>query len=152
MDERYIDFRQVLPYRKGFLGITDTHLIAIRGDYRVEKLLFKHLSAVQAEQAHSFRHRVVGMVATVILLVFGVGVLGGPAFHLNVDDVRLALAGIFAIIFGLVILFGVATSRRIWWLSVKYGSTYKLMPLPGVDLEAIEPFLQVLREEIKNQA
>jgi hypothetical protein len=45
----------------------------------------------------------------------------------------------------------VLTSRRIWWVRVRYGGTPKLIPLPGVEQEMVERFVQILSKEVEDR-
>ena len=59
--------RGTLPYRDGYLELTDSHLFVVRDGYLAESLALRHLSDVTLEEAHSFRHRIWGVVAAVAL-------------------------------------------------------------------------------------
>src|SRR5438105_4376601 len=125
--------RETLPYQGGYMSLTDSHLFVVRDGYVAESLLLLHLSDVTAENAHSFRHRVLGIVAAVVLLSPVVGVLlpddiVGNIAVLALFRGRFGIGLLFAVFFGLYFLWGVLTSRRIWWAHVRYGGTLKLTP------------------------
>jgi hypothetical protein len=149
--------RELLPYRQGYLALTDTHLLVVRNRHLVESLALQHLSAVTTEEAHSFRHRLWGLVAALILLAPPLGLLVAGNFAANLALVglfkgRFGLGLLFAAFFGLMFLWGVVTSRRIWWLQVRYGSARKSVPLPGVEPELLERFVQILDKNVEGQA
>jgi hypothetical protein len=145
--------REALLFDGGFVVLTDTHVRVVRRKDVAESLLLKHLSSVDTEVAHSFRHRILGFLVATLLL--------GASLAVVVRAIALGDMGVFTIVrgrvgvgllcmvfFGLLFLWGVVTSRRVWWITVRYGGTRKLIPLPGVDDGALERFLQILKREI----
>lgn len=144
--------RQTLAYQRGHLTLTDTHLFVVRDGSVAESLALRHLSEPSTEEAHSFRHRVWGLGAGIFFLVpaaallLPAGVVDKVAV-LALFQTKVGLAVVFTMFFGFLFLWGVFRSRRIWWLRIRYGSTTKLLALPGVDPEALGEFMAMLGKE-----
>lgn len=145
MDGRVL---QMLEYDKGYLALTDTHLIVARGGYVAESLALQHLSSVAVEEAHSFRHRILGLAVGLALLAMGTGACAGDFNLMAMFRWRMGIGAIFAVLFGIVFLFSAVMSRRIWWLRVRYGSTPKLIPLAGAAQNSVEQFARVLDDAV----
>ncbi len=102
-----------------------------------------------AEHGHSFRHRGLGIVCAAILLVPSIAVLLAGGNNLAAWGLfrgKLGFASLFGTFFGLLFLWGVFRSRRIWWLHVRYGDGVKNISLPGVDESELEAFLMALKD------
>ena len=143
------DVLQKLPYRNGQLALTSTHLLVVHGKYVVQSLALKHIAAVSTEEAQSFRHRLWGLLAAGVLLIpsialYVAGNFAGNVALLAMFKGRAALGLLFMTFMGLYFLWGVVTSQRIWWLHVRYANVLKLAPLPGVDSEGLEQFVEIL--------
>jgi hypothetical protein len=150
--------RQMLPYQRGYLALTSTHLLVVRNEYLAESFALKHVSAVATDEAHSFRHRVLGLIAGLILLAPPLALLltdnavGGLARLVFFWRGRFAFGVLFLGLFGLLFLWQVLASRRIWWLHLRYGRVPKSVPLPGVDPESLEGFVKALGGQINGNA
>jgi hypothetical protein len=143
--------RHTLSYHKGYLALTSTHLIVARGGYLAESLALQHLSVIGVEEAHSFRHRILGLLAGLALLAVGTGVCTGDFALLGAFHGRLGIGAVFGVFFGIVFLATVAMSRRIWWLRVRYGGTTKLIPLAGAEQEVAERFMAILSMAVEDR-
>src|SRR5207302_6896958 len=53
------DIRHSLIYDRGYVAMTDTHLLVVEDSVVAEFLAFEHLAKVSTEEAHSFRHRII---------------------------------------------------------------------------------------------
>ena len=149
--------RGTLPYRDGYLELTDSHLFVVCDGYLAESLALRHLSDVTLEEAHSFRHRIWGVVAAVALFAPAALALipedlaGGLAL-LAMFRGKVLIAVIFCFFFGLLILWGVVTSQRTSWVRLRYGGGAKLIPLPGVEPHIVEQFVQVVSDAVEDRA
>jgi hypothetical protein len=144
-------FRSTLPFRKGYLALSDTHVLVVRDDTVTERLALKHLSHVAVEQAQSFRYRTIGFIVGLLLLVpvFTLLIPADIAANLAVLAMlrgRVAVGVFFCGFFGVLFLWGALTSRRIWWLRLRYAGVPKLLPLPNVEEEALVQFAGLLAE------
>jgi hypothetical protein len=142
--------RQMLEYRDGYLALTDTHLVVVRGGYVAESLALKHLSSVSVEEAHSFRHRILGLTVGLALIAMGSGACAGDFNLLAMFRWRVGIGAIFALLFGVVFVFSALGSRRIWWLRVRYANTPKRVPLAGAEQTAVEQFATVVCNSVVN--
>ena len=140
------DIRHSLIYDRGYVAMTDTHLLVVEDSVVAEFLAFEHLAKVSTEEAHSFRHRIMGIVAALILLIPSVVVLSAAAARGNpaILGFKIGMGAVFGFCFGLLFLWGICRSRRICWMCVRYANAIKLIPLPGVERERLEQFVQVL--------
>jgi hypothetical protein len=133
----------------GKLALTDTHLLVldVTGAARMSFAL-AHLSDLAIEHRHSFRHRTLGLLAAVPLLIFGLATCGGfllgDMVALPVALGRLGMAGLFAIAFGVLFLVGPLSSRPIDWLAFRYARVRRQVPLPGATRADVERLLAVL--------
>jgi hypothetical protein len=144
---------ETIEYTGGYLELTDTHLYVVRGKYRVGTMALRHISSVSAEEAQSFRHRVWGLVFGILFLLPAAsmvlpGDIIGNLAVLGFFRGKLGIAVAFTALFGVLCLWGVFTSRRIWWLRIQYGRTLKLIPVPGVGQESIEQILGIINKVI----
>jgi hypothetical protein len=144
---------ETLPYQDGYLTLTETHLFVVRGGYLVETLALRHLSGITAGQAQSFRHPLLGLLAAGLLLGPSLALLlpGNIAVNIAVLAFLRGRVGggvLFAAFFGILFLWGVVTSRRIWWLHLRYSGVRKTLPLPGAEPQRIERFLQSVRGQM----
>lgn len=149
-----------LRYDDGYVALTETHMQVVRDGRMMENLAYKHIASASIEEAHSFRHRVFGLIAGICLLILPVGLLISAATlpdqavqALDLDRLSgLSLVGLMCgILFGLVFLWGVITSRRIWWLRVQYGKMPKLIPLAGAGQLDVEEFLEALWDRLPSE-
>jgi hypothetical protein len=138
------DLLQTLPYRNGQLARTTTRLLVVHGKYVVQSLALKHITAVSTEEAQSFRHRV--WVPSIGLYV--AGNFAGNVALLAMFKGRAALGLVFMTFMCLYFLWGVITSQRILWLHVRYANVLKLAPLPGVDSQGLQQFVEILGERM----
>lgn len=148
------ELQETLAYDGGFALLTDSELLVHRESRIAENLLLKHISNVAAEEAHSFRHRGCGLAIGIVLLLPGIVVLAPDWW----DDVvamlalfrgRFLVGVLFAAIFGFMFLYGALTSRQIPWIRLRYGTTLKLIPLPGADPIAVEKFVRLVDKKLK---
>jgi hypothetical protein len=133
-----------LHYDGGHLALSKTHLLVARGNHVAESLALRHLAEARVEEAHSFRHRVGGLIAGIGLLVFGIAACAAGVNLLQAFRGKIGIGAIISIAFGIAFLVPVVTSRRIRWLRIRYGAATKLIPLPGVDLDSADQFVSMI--------
>jgi hypothetical protein len=155
------DARATLPFRGGHVALTDTHLIVVRGDYMTDFLALRHIAEPATMESHSCGHRFWAIVAGAVLLTPAIGMClpGDIAGRFELlGQIRgklgflLPFAILFMALFGLVFLWGAVASRRIWWLTLRYGTTMKHIPLAGAEPNEVERFLGLIVQEIENTA
>ena len=155
------DARATLSFRGGHVELTNSHLMVVRGNYLTDFLALRHISDPAIKQSHSCGHRFWAIVAGTILLapVVGLCLPGDIASRFELlGQIRgrlgflLPFAIFFMALFGLVFLWGAVTSRRIWWLTLRYGTTMKYIPLAGAEPNEVERFLGLIINEIKHTA
>src|SRR5262245_24782834 len=137
-------YREALPFHGGSLIRTETHLSTVN-DLGLTTASFElaQIASLRVQAEHSFRHRVLGMVAAAVLLIpslwslFLVLVQGNFA----VLGTHLGLAILCGLFFGTLFLYGVLASRRIPWLSLSHNGVEKLIALPGTEKHEVETFL-----------
>ena len=108
---------------------------------------------MQSKHAISFRHRIWGIVFAAVLLVPSLAALAGGANNpaaWGIFKGKLGFAALFGTFFGVMFLWGVCRSRRIWWMHVRYGKAGKNIPLPGVDERELERFVKALMIAARN--
>lgn len=141
-----------LPFRGGRVTLTPAYVLVIHEEQQTESLALKHLSAITMEEAHSFRHRFLGTVIGIGFLFIVVAPIAAAPWRENGGIVIFNVSGMVIAgcsgFFSLVFLCNVVTSRRIWWLRLRYGNARKLIPLPDVDPLEAEQFVQRVSSEL----
>jgi hypothetical protein len=135
----------IVPFSGGRVQLTETHLQVIQGNQCSQSISLDGISDAVAEVRRSFRHPIAGGVFAAILLVTSVSVViyilvhDGPLGLLALE--RFGIALLFGIFFGLLLAFGVLSSRKIVWIRVTWHGTMRLIPLPGAHMEDVDRFL-----------
>lgn len=142
-----------LAFRDGRVILTDEHLHVVKPNGTIENsFALPHLSSVFYEECHSFRHRWLGCIASVVLLFGtfltcgGIGLLTGQVAGMPRTSGLMGIGGVFSFFFSMVFLYGIVTSRRIHWLGFTYGTALRRIPLPGAGPEDVERFVDIMRK------
>jgi hypothetical protein len=149
--------RDAVLFDEGSLVLTDAHLLVMRTDGRIANSYpLTELSEVAWEERHSFRHRTLGLIGAVALLVPSLWALLSALLEGNLGALllfgeRLGVAIFFGLFFGMLFLCGVLLSRRICWLRLKSGKVSRLLPLPGAAPEDLMRMVDLLTVKRHNQ-
>lgn len=150
MDETTI---YAIAYDDGGIHLTDRMLVSVNAKGFVQRAFeLDHISEVDLEKCHSFRHRTLGLIFGLILLVpafFGLGLIGLPNDRLPGLHGRVTIGVLFFLFFGILFLIGVARSREIRWLRFRYARVQQMLSLPGVASEEAERMVQLLRQFVE---
>lgn len=145
----------VVAYDHGEVVLTRSHLLFLHPDSRVEfSFALEHLSDAASELAHSFRHRLLGLIVGFALLLFGLIALAGFFLANMLNNLavaprtigRFGIAGGFCLGFGVIFLYGALSSRQVYWLRFCYAGVRRQLPLPGVSTEALDRLVELLQE------
>jgi hypothetical protein len=137
-------YREELAFAGGRLVLTDSHLVTVNAKGIVTASFdLAQTGNIRLEEHHSFRHRGLGMIAAVALLVPSLWFLIAVIVSGNwpVLGTHLGVAVFFGLLFGTLFLYGVLASRRIPWLRLTCDGVEKMIPLPGVEKHDVEQFL-----------
>lgn len=128
--------------------LTRTHLLILNENSVVTTTIeLANVANMRVERHHSFRHRGLGMIAALLLLIPSLWSLMTTiaAGNWAVLGTHLGLAILFGLLFGTLFLYGVLSSEYIPWLRVAQNGVEKLIPLPGTQNLEVERFLSTAR-------
>lgn len=143
-----------LNYLGGHVVLTATHLNVYVKECVQRSLALQHLTEADGEEAHTFRHRTLGMIVAATLV--GLSALAiVSATQPGESPLQIVMRSwvgdllFFSPIFSLCLVWGVLSSQRIHWLRVCYGGVWSRIAIPGAYHDEREEFMQALNDAIR---